>query len=104
MKKNETKKGFRPLSEAVRIKSANKKFKEAFESKRVSGLWSGVVEGVFPGASLKTKPLTFRSGVLRVACLSAELAKQLRLFASRLVYFLNAALGAVLVLRLEVEC
>jgi Dna[CI] antecedent, DciA len=65
--------------------------------------WEKALCNFFTEAQGQTKVLDFKSGVLTVACLSRDLAYEIKLIINRLIYALNQLLGKNLVFAIRVE-
>ena len=60
-------------------------------------------ESFFDKAKELTRAVDFKNGVLHVACLSREIAFQLKLLASRIVYALNQLICKTIIYSLSIE-
>ena len=87
------------------LKNTAKRYKleAALEKFQVLKGWEEVVVGFFQDAEGKTKAVDFKNGTLTVACLSRELAYEIRLLTHRLITALNDLLGRFAVRALYVQ-
>jgi hypothetical protein len=65
--------------------------------------WEEVVVSFITEAKNQTRAIDLQKGVLVVACLSKEVAYQLKLLAQRIIYALNQLLGKSVVYAIRVE-
>ncbi len=65
--------------------------------------WHEVASGFIEEARRLTQAIDFKKGVLTVACLSSEVASQVRLLAQRIIYALNQIIGKQMVYAIYVE-
>lgn len=65
--------------------------------------WEEVVVGFVQEAKEQTKALDLQKGVLVVACLSKEIAYQIKLLSQRIIYALNQLIGKSIVFTIRVE-
>src|SRR5690348_1248946 len=66
---------------------------EAMVKHQVLRYWEEAATAFIAEADTLTKALYFEGGVVVIACLSEQLAKEIRLFAARIVYALNQLIG-----------
>lgn len=78
------------------------KLESALHKYEVSSHWEGVVAGFLEGIEGQTKVVDFKNGTLTVACLSSELAYELKLLSHRIIVAINELLGKFLVRALHV--
>jgi len=65
--------------------------------------WEEIIAKFLEGAEGKTKAVDFKNGTLTVACLSSELAYEIKLLAHRIIVAMNEILGKFIVRALHVE-
>lgn len=65
--------------------------------------WHEVASGFVEDAKKLTQAIDFKRGVLTVACLSKEVANQVRLLSERIIYALNQIIGKRMVYAIYVE-
>jgi hypothetical protein len=65
--------------------------------------WEEAAVAFVREAKEQTKAVDLQKGVLTVACLSEEIAHQIKIFAQRIIYALNQLLGKQLVFAINVE-
>ena len=80
------------------------KLEHALQKHQVLSHWEEVIAAFFQDATGQTKPLDFKNGTLTVACLSKELAYEIKLLTHRLLSAINDLLGAFVVRAIRVEC
>lgn len=78
-------------------------FQKAFHKHQVLAGWANVVSQFFEDAHNQTKATDFKDGILFIACLSRELAYKIKMFAQRILYVLNQAIGKQLVYALSID-
>ncbi len=81
----------------------NKKIKPGLVRYQVLSCWYKIVETFMEAGREQTRALDFKKGVLFVACLSREIAYQIKILTSRMVHALNQVLGKQLVFTIAVE-
>lgn len=97
------KRGFVKISGALVSHPKAKILNQALERHAVLNSWERIIVQFFEDGESLTKAVDFRHGVLLVACLSKELATKIKMFAQRIIYLLNAAVGKDLVFSLRVD-
>ena len=75
----------------------------AIDKHSVLKIWHQAASGFLDEVCAQTKAIDFKKGVLCVACLSQEIAYQIKLLARRIIYVINQILGRDLVWSLSVE-
>lgn len=100
--RNKHQKGFVPVKKALSSKQ-NPKLAQAFNQYQIKQKWNQALAGFFDNTDGQTMVVDFREGVLWVACLSRELAYEIKLLAKRILETLNKLLGRTLVFGLRVE-
>jgi hypothetical protein len=65
--------------------------------------WHEIASAFLDEAKELTKAINFEKGVLTVACLSREVATQVKFLAQRIIYALNQFLGKQMVFAIYVE-
>lgn len=96
-------KGFIQVNELLSQKITQDKLKKAFNKHRAIKYWEEVVGGILGDAAQQAKAVDLRNGVLVVACLSQELAYQIKLLANRIIEEINRLAGFRVVFALYVE-
>lgn len=76
---------------------------EVMQKHRALRSWQKVVVGFFDEAEKLTRAIDFKNGVLKVACLSQELAQKLKLLTPRIIEAMNKLLGRPLVYAIYLE-
>lgn len=82
---------------SILSKQSNPKLKQAFNRHRAISVWQQAASSLFSEQAMHTQAMDFKNGVLVVACLSRELAYQIKLFAQRLIEELNKLIGQKIV-------
>ncbi len=82
----------------------SKVYENAFNKYKAIKIWDSAVSQFLEEASEATKAIDFKDGALFVACLSKEMANEIKIYAQRIIYLINQLLGRVLVYELRVEC
>lgn len=102
--KNHYQKGFVKIGRVIVNSSKTANFQPAMTKYQVFKNWEQVVCSFFEKAKGQTKALEFNSGVLTVACLSRDLAYEIRLLAKKITQVINEIIGKAVVFALRVEC
>lgn len=95
--------GFVAVEKILPIRTEKYKLQPAYARHRVLKFWPAVAAGFLVNSESLTKATEFKNGVLVVACLSQELAYQIKILANRIIYALNQQLGKNLVFAICVE-
>ena len=104
MKKFSTyKKGFLRIEPVIIQAAKNYHLEGAFYKAKVLKHWQEVASGFVSQATDLTKAIEFKKGVLTVACLSREVAYNIKLLAVRIIESLNQLLGKTVVFAIQVE-
>ena len=87
------------------IAAAAKQYRleDAMQKYRALRLWQQAAGSFLAEAKELTRAVDFNNGVLRVACLSRELARRLRLLTPRIIEAINQLLGRPLVYAIYLE-
>jgi len=87
------------------LKNTAKRYKleAALDKFQVLKGWEEVIAGFFEGAEGKTKAVDCKNGILTIACLSCELACEIKLLSHRLITAMNDLLGKFTVRALFVQ-
>ncbi len=100
MKKN---KDFLHIDKIISKTAKDKKLVGAINKYKAVKHWEGAVSGYIEQAKDCTKVIDLRNGVLVVACLSKEVAYQIKLLAQRIIATLNQKIGHQVVFGIYVE-
>jgi hypothetical protein len=105
--KNKTKrinyKGFSKI-EPILYKAAKEyKLEAALYKYKLCRHWEKIINGFIKDSQGKTKIMDFQKGVLTIACLSGQLAYEIKVLARRIINELNNLLGRQLVFAISVE-
>lgn len=96
-------KGFSQINKILPGLAKSHKLESALYKYQAIKHWEEALCNFFSNAKGQTKVMDFKSGVLTVACLSRELAYEIKLIVSRIIYALNQLLGKNLVYAIKVE-
>ena len=96
-------KGFEKINYTINRSAKDKKIMGALNKYKAIKHWEQAVSSFIEEAPALTKALDFKNGVLVVACLSKELAYQIKLLAQRIISALNTIIGKNTVFALQVE-
>lgn len=80
-----------------------KKFEPALHRYQALKHWQEVAGEFLTEAKELTRATDLKNGILHIACLSKEIAYQLKLLASRIIYALNQAIGKNIIRAIQVE-
>lgn len=96
-------KGFNKIDRVLKNTAKQYNLEGALNKHRALKHWDEIASGFVDEAQSLTKAVDFKKGVLTVACLSKEAARQVKLLAERIIYALNQVLGRQLVYAIYVE-
>jgi len=82
----------------------NYKLESAVHKYKALKAWEKAASGFIVEAKGQTKAIDLRQGILVVACLTKEIAYQIKLLAQRIIYEINKLLGKSIVFAISVEC
>lgn len=95
--------GFVKIDSVLPEAAKKHKLERAMHKYQACKYWEQALSSFFSQAKGLTKVVDFKSGVLTIACLSKELAYEIKLIISRLIYAINQLLGKNLVFAILVE-
>jgi hypothetical protein len=95
--------GFVKIDSVLPQAAKQHKLEQALYKYQARQNWEKVLCNFFSDAKGQTKVVDLKSGVLTVACLTKELAYEIKLVISRIIYALNQLLGKNLVFAIRVE-
>ncbi len=95
--------GFVPVGKILPVKSKEYKLDSALVRYKALKFWQTAAADFLENSGELTRALEFKNGVLVVACLSQELAYQIKVLSGRIIYVLNGLLGKNLVFAIRVE-
>jgi predicted nucleic acid-binding Zn ribbon protein len=98
-----SKQGFTKISKILPEKLKTYNLQSAIDKARVVKVWHQASTRFLEDAVELTKAIDYKAGVLFVACLSQELAYQIKLMASRIILAINELLGKNLVWSIKLE-
>ena len=96
-------KGFSRINKVLDTTAKNYHLEAALAKHKTLKHWAEVAGAFIEEAKNLTQAINFEKGVLTVACVSKEVANQVKLLASRLIYALNQIIGKQLVYAIYVE-
>lgn len=95
--------GFTKINKLVDQAAKNHNLQTALYRHNTLKNWQQAVSGFIEEARESTRAVDFKKGTLFVACLSREIAAQIRLLTQRIIYALNQLLGRQVVFAISVE-
>lgn len=95
---------FTKIDKVLKTTSKNYKLDAAVHRYKLIKAWNDIAASFVTEAAEATKAVDFKKGVLSVACLSREIAYQIKVLSSRIIYALNQFLGGSVVFAIQVEC
>ena len=96
-------KGFTPIEKLLKNSAKEYHLENAIYRHKTLKHWESVAIGFIEDAQNLTKAIDFKKGVLTVACLTREVAYQVKVMAERLILALNQVLGRQLVYAIYIE-
>ena len=103
MKKKSQARGFVKVEKILHYSQNSRVFRQAWLQHKAVNLWTEVAGAYLDDAAALTKAVSFNKGILVVACLTKEVAYQVKILALRLLEALNKLLGVLLVYQIEVQ-
>ena len=95
--------GFTQVNKILPGKIKEYKLEKAFYKHQALKYWQAAAAKFLEQAEEQTHALDLRNGILVVACLSKELAYQIKLLAQRIAYELNRLIGKAVVFAIYTE-
>ena len=92
-----------PVNKILNKKFDDPKLRNSYYRHLVMRKWTVAAAKFLDQAEALSKAVDFKNGVLLVACLSKELAYQIKLLASRIIEELNRLIGQAVVFGVYVE-
>lgn len=96
-------KGFEKLDKELLRTAKNYHLESALYKYKAQKYWNQVAGNFLEEIENLTKVLDFKKGVLKVACLSKQIASQIKLLSDKIIYALNKAFGKTVVYALYLE-
>lgn len=96
-------KGFTQVGAILSGKMDNQKLQQAFYRQQAIKFWGEVSSGFISNAKDLAKAVDLKNGVLVIACLSRELAYQIKLLSQRIINEINLLVGKAVVYAIFVE-
>ncbi len=94
---------FTKIEKVLKTTSKNYKLDAAVRKHQLLKAWQDIVRAFVSEAAETSKAIHFEKGVLLVACLSKEVAYQIKVLSQRIIYALNQFLGSTAVFAIQVE-
>ena len=94
---------FTKLEKVLKTTSKNYKLDTAVQKHKLLKAWQEIARVFVSEAANESRAVDFQKGVLLVACLSKEVAYQIKVLSGRIIYALNQLLGATAVFAIHVE-
>ncbi|MDR3642789.1 MAG: DciA family protein [Candidatus Doudnabacteria bacterium] len=95
--------GFSRIDKVLNKTAKQYHLEQAMSRYKVIKNWQNAVSQFFDEAANLTKAVDFQKGVLKVACLSRELAVRLKLFVPRIIEIINRLVGRPVVYAIAIE-
>lgn len=96
-------KPFESIDRVINRSAKEKKMMGAVNRYKTLKNWEKAASGFILQAGELTRALDLKNGVLFIACLSREVAYQIRLLASRIITALNQLVGKQVVFAIQIE-
>lgn len=96
-------KGFTPMGNVLSDRIKEYKLQGAFYKHQALKYWASVIVGYVAEAKEQTRAIDLRNGVLVIACLSKDLAYQIKLLAQRIIAEINRLIGQSVVFAIYTE-
>jgi hypothetical protein len=96
-------KGFSRIDKTLGKVAKQYNLEPALNKYKACKYWNEVAGGFVENAKEFTKVMDFSRGVLKVACLSREIAYKIRLLADRIIEALNLVFGCTVVYAIYIE-
>jgi len=105
MQKNENvyHKGFVKIGKVLSSSPKTANLQPAMSKYQVFKYWEQAVCSFFEKAKGQTKAMDFKRGILTVACLSRDLAYDIKAMARRIIQVLNELIGKTVLYALHIE-
>lgn len=94
---------FTKIDRVLKKTSKNYKLETAVQKHKLIKAWQEIAKAFVSEAVQESRAMDFQKGVLLVACLSKEVAYQIKVLSQRIIYALNQFLGATAVFAISVE-
>jgi predicted nucleic acid-binding Zn ribbon protein len=95
--------GFTPIGKLLKNTAKEHNLETAMYRHKTLKNWQNVVSGFIEEAQDQTKAVDFKKGILTVACLSREVAYEIKLMAERIIEALNEVVGKRVIYAIYVE-
>ncbi len=95
--------GFAKIDKMINKTAKQYHLETAYYKYKTAKHWHTVAEAFVDGVKELTQVLDFKNGVLKIACLSREVASKITLLSKRIIFALNQALGKAVVFAIYTE-
>lgn len=102
-KKNSYTKGFSKIDRVLKSTAKQYKLEDVLNKHQAIKYWQQVASGFIDNAEKLTKAMDFKKGVLVVACLTSEIAYQIKLMSEKIISALNEVLGRKVIYAIYLE-
>lgn len=94
---------FTKVGQVLKGKQGNPRFAKALARHKALSSCDLVINDLLKQSKGQVKALDLKGGVLVVACLSREMAYQIKLYANRIIQSINQLLGKTVIYALQLE-
>ncbi len=101
--KSNNQKGFNSVGAVLPGRIKQYKLQKAFYKHQAIRYWRDAAMGFAEELGKETKAIDLKNGILIVACLSKELAYQIKILAQRIIEYINQLIGKQVVYAISVE-
>lgn len=95
--------GFSRIDKVLKKTAKDYNLETALYKHKTLKYWHEVAVGFIDEAQRLTQAIDFKKGILIVACLSHEVANQIRILSKRIIYELNQIIGKQMVYAIHLE-
>ena len=95
--------GFNSIGAVLPDRIKQYKLQKAFYKHQAIRFWQDAAQGFAEELGRETRAIDLKNGILIVACLSKELAYQIRILAARIIEQINQLIGKQVVYAISVE-
>lgn len=101
--KSKTQKGFKSVGSVLPDRMKQYKLQKAFYKHQAIRYWKDAARSFADDLSKETKAIDLKNGILIIACLSKELAYQIKILSQRIIAHINQLIGKHVVYAIAVE-
>lgn len=95
--------GFSKIDKVINKTAKQYHLESAYYKYKTTKYWHRVAGAFIDDVKELTQVMDFKNGVLKVACLSREVAIKINLLSKRIIFALNQALGKTVVFAIYIE-